>query len=156
MFSSFGWGEFIFILILGLIIVGPERLPSVIEDVRAAIFAARKAIANAKRELNGELEGFEEFRAPIDTMSRYAAMGTARAVSSLLFEGDEQYLESFDPRRVLAEDDSSPAGASGPRPAPDTSRTQGLNPPPHKRPPRAGGEGQPRRRSGGFSWEDVT
>ncbi len=156
MFSSFGWGEFIFILILGLIIVGPERLPSVIEDVRAAIFAARKAIANAKRELNGELEDFEEFRAPIDTMSRYAAMGPARAVSSLLFEGDEQYLESFDPRRVLAEDDSSPAGASGPRPAPDTSRTQGLNPPPHKRPPRAGGEGQPRRRPGGFSWEDVT
>ena len=41
MFSSFGWGEFLFIMIIGLIVIGPERLPSVIEDVRAAIYAAR-------------------------------------------------------------------------------------------------------------------
>lgn len=156
MFSSFGWGEFIFILILGLIIVGPERLPSVIEDVRAAIFAARKAIANAKRELNGELEGFEEFRVPIDTVSRYAAMGPARAVSSLLFEGDEEYLESFDPRRVLAEDDDSPAGMSGPRPATETPKPPETSAPPPKHTGGGAAEGQPPRQSGGFSWEDVT
>lgn len=156
MFSSFGWGEFIFILILGLIIVGPERLPGVIEDVRAAIFAARKAIANAKRELNGELEGFEEFRVPIDTMSRYAAMGPARAVSSLLFEGDEEYLESFDPRRVLAENDASPAGMSGPRSAPGTPNPPEASAPPSKHTGGGAADGQPRRQSGGFSWEDVT
>ena len=129
MLSNFGWGEFFFILIIGLIVIGPERLPSVLEDVRAAIYAARKAIANAKRELNGEMGDLEEFRKPIDTMTKYASMGPARAVSSLLFEGDEEYLQSFDPRRVLDDDDddprtgrphaggSAPRGASGPRPA---------------------------------------
>ena len=39
MFSNIGWGEIFFILIIGLIVIGPERLPGVIQDVRAAIYA---------------------------------------------------------------------------------------------------------------------
>lgn len=89
MFSSIGWGEIFFILIIGLIVIGPERLPSVVEDVRAAIYAAKKAINNAKAELNGELGEFEEFKKPIDTVSRYAAMGPKRAMAKVLFEDEE-------------------------------------------------------------------
>ncbi|MCP1387380.1 Sec-independent protein translocase protein TatB [Corynebacterium sp. TA-R-1] len=142
MFSSFGWFEFFLILIIGLIVIGPERLPAVIEDVRAAIYAARKGIANAKRELNGELEEFEEFRKPLDTVSKYAAMGPARAVSSLLFDGDEEYLESFDPRRALADEDQPTP--SGPRPAPARNKRASAPAPAPEEPKRAG-----------FNWEDV-
>lgn len=141
MFSSFGWGEFFLVIVIGLIVIGPERLPGVIEDVRAAIYAARKGIANAKRELNGELEGLGEFREPIDTVTKYAAMGPRRAVSSLLFEGDEEYLQSFDPRQVMAEEDpqvpSGPRSAAPPQPAPAPQ-------PPAQ---------EPQKR--GFNWEDV-
>lgn len=149
MLSNFGWTEFFFLLIIGLIVIGPERLPSVVEDVRAAIYAARKGIANAKRELNGELEGFEEFREPINTVSKYAAMGPRRAVSSLLFEGDEEFLDEFDPRRVLADEEpQQPAQPkqvnSGPRPSPETQ-------PPQPAPEQPG---EPKR-TAGFSWEDV-
>lgn len=152
MLSNFGWTEFFFLLIIGLIVIGPERLPSVVEDVRAAIYAARKGIANAKRELNGELEGFEEFREPINTVSKYAAMGPRRAVSSLLFEGDEEYLDEFDPRRALADDEPTqtkqPAQPkqvnSGPRPSPENQ-----TPPATPEQP-----GEPKR-TAGFSWEDV-
>lgn len=149
MLSNFGWTEFFFLLIIGLIVIGPERLPSVVEDVRAAIYAARKGIANAKRELNGELEGFEEFREPINTVSKYAAMGPRRAVSSLLFEGDEEYLDEFDPRRALADDEpQQPAQPkqvnSGPRPNPEN---QTPSPAPEQ-------PGEPKR-TAGFSWEDV-
>lgn len=144
MFSSFGWGEFFFILVLGLIIVGPERLPGVIEDVRAAVYAARKGIANAKRELNGEMGEFEEFRKPMSTVSKYASMGPARAMSSLLFDGDEEYLQSFDPRRVLEDDDAQGSGVpSGPRP-------------PAQKPQPKPQQGGSTRAGGGFSWEDVT
>lgn len=148
MFSSFGWGEFFLVLVIGLIVIGPERLPSVIEDVRAAIYAARKAIANAKKELNGELEEFSEFKQPLDTVSRYAAMGPKRAVSSLLFEGDEDYLGSFDPRRVLEEADEEPRVNSGPRPAPKAGPKTGPKAAPTTPPE------QKQRRD--FSWEDVT
>ena len=85
-------------MIIGLIVIGPERLPSVIEDVRAAIYAARKGIANAKKELNGEFDGLTEFKEPLDTVSRYAAMGPRRAVTSLLFDDkDEQAPQTSQP-----------------------------------------------------------
>ena len=57
MFSSIGWLEILVIVLLGLVIIGPERLPGVIMDVRAAVYAARKAINNAKAELSGEMTG---------------------------------------------------------------------------------------------------
>ena len=88
MFSNIGWGEIFFILIIGLIVIGPERLPSVVEDVRAAIYAAKKAINNAKAELNGELEGFDEIKKPLDTVTQYAAMGPRRAMAKVLFEDE--------------------------------------------------------------------
>lgn len=134
MFSNIGWGEIFFILIIGLIVIGPERLPSVVEDVRAAIYAAKKAINNAKAELNGELEGFEEFKQPINTVSQYAAMGPRRAMAKVLFEDDA----------VDAPGQPPEPGKSGPRPAPKPAQD-----------PRREGAERPSQ-SKGFSWEDIT
>lgn len=130
MFSNIGWGEIFFILIIGLIVIGPERLPAVVEDVRAAIYAAKKAINNAKAELNGELEGFEEFKKPIDTVSQYASMGPRRAMAKVLFED-----EAVDPRQAKLEPGPEPT-RSGPRPA---AQEQAERP----------------SKGRSFSWEDV-
>lgn len=137
MFSNIGWGEIFFILIIGLIVIGPERLPAVVEDVRAAIYAAKKAINNAKAELNGELEGFEEFNQPINTVSQYAAMGPRRAMAKVLFED-----EAVDPRQATPE-----PTRSGPRPAAQEQ----------PRPEQPAQPDQAERPSKGrsFSWEDV-
>ncbi|WP_288832262.1 Sec-independent protein translocase protein TatB [uncultured Corynebacterium sp.] len=134
MFSSIGWGEIFFILIIGLIIIGPERLPGVIQDVRAAIYAARKAINNAKRELDSGFEEFEEFRKPLGTVTEYAALGPRRAVAKVLFD---------DP-------DADPLAPSAPQ-APE--RPAGPRPAPQKDTP-----AQPKRdgEAGGFSWADIT
>ena len=137
MFSNIGWGEIFFILIIGLIVIGPERLPAVVEDVRAAIYAAKKAINNAKAELNGELEGFEEFKKPIDTVSQYAAMGPRRAMAKVLFED-----EAVDPREAKPE-----PTRSGPRPAQPQSQ-------PRQEQSRQEQAERPSR-GRGFSWEDV-
>ena len=139
MFSNIGWGEIFFILIIGLIVIGPERLPSVVEDVRAAIYAAKKAINNAKAELNGELGEFEEFKKPINTVSQYAAMGPRRAMAKVLFED-----EAVDPRQAKPE-----PTRSGPRPAqPPQDQPQPTQP---AKPEQA--ERPSKGRS--FSWEDV-
>lgn len=140
MFSNIGWGEIFFILIIGLIVIGPERLPSVVEDVRAAIYAAKKAINNAKAELNGELEGFDEIKKPLDTVTQYAAMGPRRAMAKVLFE-DEAVDGPAQPGPMHTAPEPT---KSGPRPAPGERK-------------------QPRRdqverpsQSNGFSWEDIT
>lgn len=145
MFSNIGWGEIFFVLIIGLIVIGPERLPGVVEDVRAGIYAARKAINNAKAELNGEFEGFDEFREPLNTVSEYAAMGPKRAMAKMLFEGDETALDGVDPRKLMEQSDgpvkSGPRPNSRPRPKPPKPPTQSPDT------PKAGG---------GFSWADIT
>lgn len=102
MFDSIGWGEIFVVILAGLIIIGPERLPGVIMDVRAAIFAARRAINDAKNELYGE--EFDEFRKPMSTVTEYAAMGPKRAIAKVLFDEEGDYLDQFDPRRMMEGD----------------------------------------------------
>ena len=61
MFSNVGWGEILLILIVGLVLIGPERLPHIITDVRAMILAARTAIDDARQSITGEFgEDFDD------------------------------------------------------------------------------------------------
>lgn len=96
MFDNIGWGEILVVLIIGLIVIGPERLPKVIEDIRAAIFAARKAINNAKAELNGEFDGvFDDIQKPMSEVAKIAAMGPRAAITKHLLEG-EDFIEDVE------------------------------------------------------------
>lgn len=85
MFSSIGWPEIIVIVLLGIVIIGPERMPEVIKDVRAAIYAARKAINNAKAELNGEMGSisaeFDDIRGPLNQAAQWTRLGPKGAVT---------------------------------------------------------------------------
>ncbi|MGO3877216.1 MAG: Sec-independent protein translocase TatB [Corynebacterium sp.] len=107
MFSSIGWVEIFFIGLLALIIIGPERLPNVIQDVRAAIFAARKAINNAKKELNGDFEGigkeFDSIREPLSQAAEWGRMGPRAAITKALFDGDDSTWDDFNPKKLLVE-----------------------------------------------------
>ena len=135
MFDSVGWSEIFFILIIGLIVIGPERLPGVIQDVRAAIFAARKAINNAKKELNGEFDDLSadlaEFQKPISQITSIRAMGPKAALGKVLFDDDPEVMDMLDPK-------TKPTDQS------TTSATTDNQPP-------AGG---PKNRN--FNWDDVT
>lgn len=117
MFSSIGWPEILALLIIGIIFVGPERLPRIVEDVRAAIYAARKAIANAKAELNGEFEGLgedlEEFRKPLSQVAQFRKMGPRGVITKALFDGDEEFMDSFSPNRMMQDDTAGDASRRG-------------------------------------------
>ncbi len=99
MFSSIGWGEIFVILVFGFIIVGPERLPELIKDVRAAIYAARKAINNARKELDGTLG--DEFKEPLSTVAQMRKMTPKGMLSKALFDDDETFLDDLDPSKML-------------------------------------------------------
>lgn len=135
MFDSIGWFEIFLILIVGLIIIGPEKLPGVIEDIRAGIYAARRAIDNAKKELNGELDNFgAEFRdlqEPLSQIASFKNMGPKAALTKALFDGDSSYLDDFDPKKPLRENKTQPKPQPEPQP-----------------------EQPPQQRD--FNWDDVT
>ncbi len=131
MFSSIGWGEIFVIVVLGVLIVGPERLPGVIQDARAAIYAARKAINNAKAELNGEMgeisKEFEELRGPISTAAEWGRMGPRTALTKALFDGDDSAWDDFDPRKPARP--ANPAAAAQPsQPMPPSQATPPTQP----------------------------
>lgn len=160
MFDSIGWLEIFVVILVGLIVIGPERLPGVIEDVRAAIFAARRAINNAKAELNGEFDQFEEFRQPINTVTEYAAMGPKRAIAKVLFDEEGDYLDQFDPRTMMNEDPqlASSSNTTGSTAA-GTAARQGQPQRPRRRQPGVKKQEPPQppqASGGGFSWADVT
>lgn len=170
MFSNIGWGEIFVIVVLGVIIIGPERLPGVIEDVRAAIFAARKAINNAKAELNGELgemgQEFEALRGPISTAAEWGRMGPRAAITKALFDGDETALDDFNIRKSAGEalgsrqqHASQVTPVEKPRASFDysqvyqpeqTAQPQQIEQPAPK--PKGGNYAS----GGGFSWADIT
>lgn len=155
MFESIGWLEIFTLLVVALIVIGPERLPGLIEDIRAAIFAARRAIDNAKKELNGELGAeFEEFRKPIEQVASYTRMGPRAAITKALFDGDEEFLDDFDPRKMMQDDPRRPATRPAPKPTPNPTQQQ----PPSNDGGDSGdsGDSGDGGRPGGFSWADIT
>lgn len=179
MFSNIGWVEIFVILVIAVIIIGPEKLPDVLKDIRAAVYAARKAIRNARAELDGVSEEFEEFREPLNQAAEWGRMGPRKAITKALFDDDDSYLDVFDPKkqmadagmdtsvrpidaakRALREDEQAQQQSRRPeqdapasRPVqrdPRTTRT-------HQNPPPAAGEGRGNYETGGgFSWADIT
>lgn len=167
MFDNIGWGEILVLIIIAVIIFGPERLPELIKDVRAAIYAARKAINNARAELDGNFgEEFTELREPISKAAEWGRMGPRKAVTKALFDDDDSFLDSFDPKKIIDKPAQKPTRAPATEPDPltaerqrmiDNSRNQrpaaGTPPGP---PPAAGPDKGDYGTGGGFSWADIT
>lgn len=97
MFSSVGWGEILVLVIVGIIVVGPERLPRIITDVKAMIHAARGAITSAKEELGDDFkEDFEDFRKPLSQINDMRRMGARGLVSKALLDDDPEFFRDIE------------------------------------------------------------
>ncbi|WP_323374249.1 Sec-independent protein translocase protein TatB [Corynebacterium pygosceleis] len=105
MFSNVGWFEIFVLFVVGLIVIGPERLPRVIEDVRAAVLAARTAIDNAKRSMNEEFgPEFEDISGSLGELAAMQRMGPRAVLTKTLFDGDDSVLDAFDPKKIMSGD----------------------------------------------------
>ena len=83
MFDHLGWSELIVLAIVGLIVLGPDRLPKAASDaakmLRQLRVMARNATADIKAELGPEM-------ADID----FASLHPRRLVSDVLWDDDER------------------------------------------------------------------
>ena len=183
MFSSIGWPEIFVIVLLGIIVIGPERLPEVIKDVRAAIYAARKAINNAKAELNGEMGSitseFDDIRGPLTQAAQWTRLGPKGAITKALFDGDESAWDDFNPKKMAEnvktstapqEPEEQPQSQPQQRPSFDYSQIYAEQPQPEPRPQQRPQAPQPTEQpapekkpprggeesTGGGMWGDVT
>lgn len=114
MFSNVGWGEILLILIVGLILIGPERLPQLITDFRAMVLAARTAIDDARESITGEFgDDFDELRKPLGELGDLRKLNPRTAITRTLFEGDDTYLDFLSGKPVAGTGSADAAGAAG-------------------------------------------
>ena len=90
MFDSIGWGEILVLIVAGLFILGPERLPSAAAWTGRAIRQVREYATGAREQLRGELgPKFDELRKPLEDLRSLRDLNPRNAVRRHLFEDPE-------------------------------------------------------------------
>ncbi len=66
---NIGWGEFLILIVAGLLILGPERLPSAAAWLGRTVRQVREYANGAREQLRSELgPEFDELRAPLEEL----------------------------------------------------------------------------------------
>jgi sec-independent protein translocase protein TatB len=113
MFANVGWGEMLLLVVIGLVILGPERLPGAIRWTSNSLRQARDYISGATNQLREDLgPDFEEFRQPLSELQKLRGMTPRAALTKHLLDGDDSWIsEAF-------QSPEKPHSVPPPQPAP--------------------------------------
>jgi sec-independent protein translocase protein TatB len=125
-FDSIGWAEILVIVVAGLFILGPERLPSAAAWLGRNVRKVREYATGAREQLRSEMgDDFEELRKPLQDLQQLRNFDPRRAVTKHLFEdidvgnGGTKANGHTPPAPAPAEAPAqSPAKSEEPAPAP--------------------------------------
>lgn len=122
MFGNVGWGEMLLLLVVGLVVLGPERLPGAIRWTSGAMKQARDYLSGATSQLREELgPEFEDLRQPLNELQKLRGMTPRAALTKHLLDGDDSFLTGeFDNTPVKPEKPHSAAMPPVPPAAPLT------------------------------------
>jgi sec-independent protein translocase protein TatB len=118
MFANVGWGEMLVLVAIGLVILGPERLPGAIRWTASALRQAREYVTNATDQLRDEMgPEFDDLRVPLSELQKLRGMTPRAALTKHLLDGDDSLFTAVgalaeDPRAVV------PAPVAAPKPVP--------------------------------------
>jgi sec-independent protein translocase protein TatB len=97
MFANVGWGEMLLLVVVGLVILGPERLPGAIRWTSNALRQARDYVSGATSQLREDLgPEFDDLRQPLSDLQKLRGMTPRTALTKHLLDGDDSWLtEAF-------------------------------------------------------------
>lgn len=115
------------LVIAGLVILGPERLPGAIRWTTGAVRQAREYLSGATSQLRQDLgPEFEDLRQPLSELQKLRGMSPRAALTKHLLDGDDSFLTgNFDDKTEKPQSPNGPTPQSpGDRSAirPDPSR----------------------------------
>ena len=120
MFANVGWGEMLVLVIAGLVILGPERLPGAIRWTAGAVRQARDYISGATSQLRQDLgPEFDDLREPLSELQKLRGMTPRAALTKHLLDGDDSiFTGRFDTPSTPEKPQTPPEKPqSGPGPA---------------------------------------
>lgn len=128
MFGNIGWGEMLVLVVVGLVVLGPERLPGAIRWATNALRQARDYLSGATSQLREDLgPEFEDLKKPLSELQKLRGMTPRAALTKHLLDGDDSWLTgAFDPPEKPQTQVQTPAP---PSPAPPTPASSPLNGP---------------------------
>lgn len=102
MFANIGWGEMLVLVIAGLVILGPERLPGAIRWTSGALRQARDYVSGTTSQLRQDLgPEFDDLREPLQELQKLRGMTPRAAITKHLLDGDDSFLTGkFDDERA--------------------------------------------------------
>jgi sec-independent protein translocase protein TatB len=116
MFANVGWGEMLVLVIAGLVILGPERLPGAIRWTSNTLRQARDYISGATSQLRDDLgPEFDDLREPLSQLNKLRGMTPRAALTKHLLDGDDSiFTGKFDSPATNTE---KPVSDGAPTPA---------------------------------------
>ena len=109
MFANVGWGEMLVLVIAGLVILGPERLPGAIRWTAGSLKQAREYLSGATSQLRQDLgPEFEDLRQPLSELQKLRGMTPRAALTKHLLDGDDSFLTGNFEKPVSAASSTEP------------------------------------------------
>jgi sec-independent protein translocase protein TatB len=114
-FENVGWPEILVLVLAGLFILGPERLPSAAAWLGRNVRKVREYASGARDQLKSELgPEYDELRKPLEDLQRLRGFNPRAAMTKHLFDdidADGAYKPNGHP---------GPTGNNGTNAAPET------------------------------------
>lgn len=129
MFANVGWGEMLLLVVAGLVILGPERLPGAIRWTSGAVRQAREYLSGATSQLRQDLgPEFEDLREPLSELQKLRGMTPRAALTKHLLDGDDSFLTGNFDKPVKPVSPDAPKPAEKPATEPSTPPAPSTQP----------------------------
>jgi sec-independent protein translocase protein TatB len=98
MFANIGWGEMLVLVVVGLVVLGPERLPGAIRWTSSALRQARDYLSGVTSQLRDDMgPEFDDLRGQLGELQKLRGMTPRAALTKHLLDGDDSiFTGNFD------------------------------------------------------------
>lgn len=98
MFANIGWGEMLVLVVVGLVVLGPERLPGAIRWTANALGQARDYLSGVTSQLREDMgPEFDDLRGHLGELHKLRGMTPRAALTKHLLDGDDSiFTGNFD------------------------------------------------------------
>ncbi|OBH10444.1 Sec-independent protein translocase protein TatB [Mycobacterium sp. E1747] len=116
MFGSLSWEHILVLVVVGLVVLGPERLPGAIRWTSTALRQARDYLSGVTTQLREDLgPEFDDLRVPLSELQRLRGMTPRAALTKHLLDGDDSFFTgNFDRPAASAPEPSAPVEQRAP------------------------------------------
>lgn len=95
MLANIGWGEMLLLVVIGLVVLGPERLPGALSWAAAALRRTRDYLSSASSALREDFGSeFDDLRKPLAELNQLRGMNPRAALTKHILDGDDSWLST--------------------------------------------------------------